>query len=233
MAHLTDVTAFYECENLNDSHNSNNLSKKNNLTHAAFVLNNGIVLDGTTANAVLAVTAGGGFTIGTSDFDCILAYRYGAGDLGAERNILGLDNGDWTLIKRTNETFQFRVNTDGALGFVNHPTVMTNGTIYFVRVYRTGQTIGIDLDNSGSPTTKSLNTDTPLDRNTNFRVGTTANTPNGEYDNIVIREGSNWSASELTDFYNGGSLRTYAQIAALDGGGIIRSDLKLSMGLRI
>lgn len=237
MAVITDVKAWYELEDANDSHTNNyHLTNAGSTTFAAAKVGDGASCDGTDDNLFINTTIGHDLNIGNNDFGVCGFFNYDAAIVGSERTIIGINNTDWIVQKRNNERLRFQVNAGAGNHFVEI-LGLTSGTWYwFLAEYnKSTETIRLLLDNA-TEATKVITGDVPLDRASRFNISghNSGAIFDGLLDNFVIRKGSLWTPTELGHLFNSGNGITYAQGVAGFGSGLLRNKkltMKLGLGL--
>ena len=221
MAVPSSTKAWWELENVNDSHNSNTLTNSGSLSFSAAKVSNGVVGDG--SNSLnLSVTSGGDFTIGTNDWWMNLWFKLPTAEDSTEKVIVSLSNTDFQLQRLSNNRLQF---------FVNHTTGNTSVQLLGPYLgdtwinahcfYDHGATrIGLRVDDTDQ-NTKNISGLTLRDRTTTLSIcGHASRSTDGIVDNVVIGKGALASASEITAFYNSGAGLSYAAASGIAPGTI-------------
>jgi len=213
MSVLTDLQAAYRFHDEEDSHVYRyHLTENGTPTYASANGGYAASFDGSTDYLSLSTGINHAFQIGDVDWAISLWFKFEAGDVGSEVSVIGLENTDWLIQKRSNERIRFQVNKASG-GAVNAEIAATHssGTWYHVFAWfvASTQTIGIRVDDTSESTTSV--TDDVSARSTTFRVGghNTSSLMEGDIGEVWIYKGYIPSSSEITELYNSGSIYGY------------------------
>ncbi len=221
---LTDVVAWYELDDANDSHtNGYDLTTENGtVAYVAGKIGNAIDVSGASDFISLAVAMGHDLVMGDNSFSVDLWVYFNTGAIGVSQEILGLDNSDWKITKASNDHVRFHVN--GSL-IAEVATAVSAETWYNVRAdwNKTAEEQVLEVVGLGSVDTEDRTGQTPDDAATTFFIGQV----DGLVDNVIIRKGSIFSSGERAILNNSGNGLSYASATAIAG----RS--KLGLGLKV
>ncbi len=205
---LVDVSAWYEGEDVTDTHvNSYDLTEVGSPTYTAGKVGDALTYSGS-SNHRLSVGVGHDLVMGNNDFHVSLWLKFAVGDLGSQITFVGLSNQDWTINKQTNDRFRFQIATD--IGAFNAtPALVAEEDVWYHLIAKFDKTAAeIVLEIVGEETkTTSTGLGIPNDRSSNFDVGahSAASRMEGQLDEIVVRKGSHWNATSLSTLDNSGA----------------------------